>query len=347
MSYPYIVQGNNIVVVIDNKPYTVAKTHIMYPQLKQAIVAADWDLVKDLILPKEIVIRYAEGHVDIRDGVFYWEGEELHTSLTTRMIDMLKEGFPVKHLALFMEHLMQNPSKRAVDELYGFLEACSIPITDDGCFIAYKRVRNDYTDVRTGTFDNKVGATPKMPRNRVDDNKDRTCSAGLHVCSKEYLAHYPGERIVVCKVNPRDVVSIPTDYHNSKMRVCRYEVVGELDSDRVRDNDVAAIEAKPVVSAPSAVKENNTDFYFGYHIGFNDLAQPKNAWTTAFAEGYAKGQRHLKRGRKAKYVYSGNATMPPKQEYDAAGRKLSMTKDAIRKRAKRQAAAMAKAANNS
>ena len=30
------------------------------------------------------------------------------------------------------------------------------------------------------------------------------------------------------KVNPADVVSIPTDYNNTKARVCQYEVIGEL-----------------------------------------------------------------------------------------------------------------------
>lgn len=38
-------------------------------------------------------------------------------------------------------------------------------------------------------------------------------------------------RTVIVKINPRDVVSIPTDYDNSKGRACRYEVIGELGVD--------------------------------------------------------------------------------------------------------------------
>ena len=34
--------------------------------------------------------------------------------------------------------------------------------------------------------------------------------------------------MVILKINPRDVVSIPTDYNNTKGRTCRYEVVGEV-----------------------------------------------------------------------------------------------------------------------
>ena len=33
---------------------------------------------------------------------------------------------------------------------------------------------------------------------------------------------------MVIKINPRDVVSIPYDYNNEKMRCCRYEVIGEV-----------------------------------------------------------------------------------------------------------------------
>ena len=45
MSFPYLIQGKNIVVVIDNKPYTITSTHIGYDKLKQAIKANDWDKI--------------------------------------------------------------------------------------------------------------------------------------------------------------------------------------------------------------------------------------------------------------------------------------------------------------
>ena len=40
MTYPYIIQGNNVVVVIDNKPHTISKTHITYQKVIDAIKAA-------------------------------------------------------------------------------------------------------------------------------------------------------------------------------------------------------------------------------------------------------------------------------------------------------------------
>ncbi len=143
---------------------------------------------------------------------------------------MLEEDFPVDPLCNFLTNLKLNPSKRAVDELYGFLEKNSLPITPDGHFLAYKKVRDNYKDIHSGTFDNSVGQVCEMPRNEVNEDKDQTCSSGLHFCSLEYLPNFgygTGNRVVILKINPRDVVSIPSDYNNAKGRACRYEVIDE------------------------------------------------------------------------------------------------------------------------
>jgi hypothetical protein len=144
------------------------------------------------------------------------------------MIAMLQEGFPIEPMVTFMENLMSNPSRQAVQELYGFLEKNNLPITPDGHFLAYKKVRDDYLDCHSGTMDNSVGKIVEMERNEVDDNRNNTCSAGLHFCGHSYLAHFSGARTVIVKINPRDVVSIPSDYNDAKGRACRYEVVGEV-----------------------------------------------------------------------------------------------------------------------
>jgi hypothetical protein len=215
-------------VVINNQPHTISKTHITYQKVLDAIKANDWATVQDVIEPKKVVINYGKGNVEVQGDKLFWRGAEMHNALTTRMISMLQEGFPVEPLVLFMENLMSNPSKRAVDELYGFLEKNNLPITPDGHFLAYKKVRSDYMDCHSGTFDNSVGKVCEMERNQVDDDKDRTCSTGLHFCSQEYLNHFGGEHTMILKINPRDVVSIPSDYNNSKGRCSRYEVIGEL-----------------------------------------------------------------------------------------------------------------------
>ena len=261
MSFPYLIQGSNITVVIGTTPHTVSKNHIAYNKLVAAIKANDWDTVQDIIEPKQVVLNFGQGNVSIQGDKIFWKGREMHNALTKRMVAMIQEDFPVEPLIAFMENLMENPSKRAVNELYGFLEKNTLPITSDGCFLAYKKVRQDYFDCHSGTVLNKPAvymtdedaATLKeavgknnevtvevvdgvtvvsMERNLVDDDQNRTCSTGLHFCSRDYLDHFGGERIVVLKINPRDVVSIPNDYNDSKGRCARYEIVDEIDKDK-------------------------------------------------------------------------------------------------------------------
>jgi hypothetical protein len=249
MSYPFVIQGNNVTVVIGNKPHTISKTHITYQKVVDAIKAGDWDQVKEIIDPKKVVLNYGAGNVSIQGDKLFWKGEELNSELARRMVAMLQEGFDVTPFVLFMENLFRNPSKRAVDELYGFLEKNSLPLTPDGCFLAYKKVRDNFMDVHSGTMLNAPGCVVEMERNRVDDNKDNTCSTGLHFCGMSYLSHFGGERTVIVKVNPADVVSIPSDYNGAKGRACRYEVVGEL-----------GVEPEDAFTAP--VQENaNTQSY--------------------------------------------------------------------------------------
>jgi hypothetical protein len=169
--------------------------------------------------------------VTFEDGVVKYNGQPIHNSLTERMLRMIDEGFSIKPLVNFLQKLMQNPSFRVVNHLYDFLQVGGIPITEDGDFLAYKAIRKDWKDIYSGSFDNSIGAIVQVPRNQVDENPDITSSYGLHVCSWNYLpyfAHADG-RVVIVKVNPADVVAIPRDYNKTKMRVCRYEVVGEYE----------------------------------------------------------------------------------------------------------------------
>jgi len=232
MAYPYIIQGSQVTVVIGSKPHVVSKSHPMYQRVVDAIKANDWETVDSIIDPKKVVLEYGNGNIAVEGDKLFWKGEEFHSSLSVRMIRMLQDGFDIKPMVAFMENLMLNPSKRAVTELYGFLEKNNLPITPDGSFLAYKRIRQDYKDVYSGTMDNSVGKVVEMERNKVDDDQNRTCSTGLHFCSRDYLNHFDGERIVIVKINPRDVVSIPTDYNDSKGRACRYEVVDEIDKEQ-------------------------------------------------------------------------------------------------------------------
>jgi hypothetical protein len=176
--------------------------------------------------------------VRIEHGVVFWNDTEIHNAITERILWCCDEDVDPEPYILFLDRIMLNPSYRAVECLFRFVDANRMAITPDGCILAYKRVRNDYRDIHSGSFNNSPGENVFVRRNQVDENPDKTCSHGLHVCAYSYLPHFgvgSGNRVVIVKVDPADVVAVPHDYNNAKMRVCAYDVIDELQRDKVED----------------------------------------------------------------------------------------------------------------
>jgi hypothetical protein len=226
-----ITGSGKITAIIDGTVFTVDTDHSNYQNILQTVRDQDWTKFLDLVDLSRKVRDYAHNsNVEIKDGIIVFDGEPIHNTLTKRVINFMQQDLPFKPLLNFLCNLMENPSKRAVDELYDFLDVGELPITEDGHFLAFKNVKADYTDIYSGKFNNAVGFICEMKRNQVDEDKDRTCSYGLHFCSIAYLPNFSdsnGGKTMIVKINPKDVVAIPSDYNNTKGRTCRYEVVGE------------------------------------------------------------------------------------------------------------------------
>lgn len=239
---PHIVAEDSIMVMIDGVTHVVSKDETSkYNDVKNCLIERRFDDIKDIFNFSKKIKEYCDGKITIEDGVLKYNGMYINNSLTSRIIKMNSEGFDINPMILFLNNLMKNPSKQSVDELYGFLSKNSLPITEDGYFLAYKKIRGDWKDNYTGTMDNSIGKIVSMPRNFVDDQRENVCSTGLHFCSMNYLPSYGGSiepnldgsksfRVVVVKINPADVVSIPTDYNNAKGRCCKYEVIQEVNN---------------------------------------------------------------------------------------------------------------------
>lgn len=197
----------------------------------------------ELIDRKTFIEKYTNGRVTVDPEVgrvYYQAGnltQEFSGRLVSRLIECLKDGDDnIDGLIAFTERLAYNDSERAINELYGFLEASCIEIDTEGYVIAFKKVRENYFDIHSNSMDNSPGKTLEVPRRMVDDNSDRTCSFGLHVCSSSYLPRFGGwgfNRVVSVRVDPKDFVSVPRDYNNAKARVCKYEVLKDVTDDFV------------------------------------------------------------------------------------------------------------------
>lgn len=167
------------------------------------------------------------GVEESENGKLLVDGVEMDIELANKVREFKQKGIPFDYLVKLAQKINAIPSFHVREQLYGFLAHNGHPITKDGNFIAYKKVREDYRDIHSGDFDNSVGQTVEMDRRLVDDNPNNTCSSGLHIASFDYAKNFGSGRLMLCEVDPLDVVSVPIDYDNMKMRACKYKVVGE------------------------------------------------------------------------------------------------------------------------
>jgi hypothetical protein len=170
-----------------------------------------------------------------------FDGDVLASSITSHIVRMVRNGDDsYQAFVRFLENLWTNPSVNSRDQLFDWLQDRHFTITEDGRFLAYKGVRREgnYSihpgkatvngEEITGPIPNPIGAIVEMPRSTVDDRSHEACSTGLHAGTATYARNY-GERLLLVAINPRDVVSVPSDSEFQKLRTCRYEVLEEAD----------------------------------------------------------------------------------------------------------------------
>lgn len=264
----YIINSTAIVFFFDNKPVKVEKTAPEYTRILSAfdLPSGQQEEVINAILNERVGEYEKDGFTISPESVSY-DGETLPDILADKVRAIAAEGLPVKLFANFWENLNNNPSASSVRELYDFLAYKELPITEDGFFIAYKGVASNGLSVcgntktkvlqgivdNSGKIQNNVGDTIEVKRWDVDDNRDNGCSFGLHVGSMDYATMW-GEKTLVVKVNPADVVSVPTDCGCQKCRVSKYEVIDSY------ENEIKSVvtdsEGNPMESVEAAEYED-------------------------------------------------------------------------------------------
>lgn len=337
---PYVIKTNgSLSLFLNEEGVTVNQDHPNYNKIVEILKSGNHQGIEDLINLAKAVTDYigtrSVGNlkVVIRDGQIFYGEYPIHNSLTTRIISMMSEGFKFDHMIRFLENLLANPSSRSVNETYRFLENYGLPITDDGHFLAYKAVRNNYMDIHSGKISNKIGESPSMPRCQVDETYERDCSTGLHCGALDYVVEYGhfkkgqepstnGNRLLIVKVNPANVVSVPKYEKHPKIRVCTYTVISEI-KDIVKELDKAvysgttATEVKPDHVKPNTEGKNPSDDYAcGFFDGDRDRYHEVEYGATRQYDGgnYLKGYNDAFNRRN--YV-DPSKPLPTSDDYDS------------------------------
>ncbi|NBR07294.1 MAG: hypothetical protein EBT92_16230 [Planctomycetes bacterium] len=229
-----IIPGQSVTVMLPGKTLTAKSDHPKFADIITLLGEPNGDtkVLESLFDLAKPVREYVglNGKLTVVNGAVLFNGVPVHNYTTEKILQFMELGLPVSPIINFLERLLNNPSKRAVEELYRFLVHRNMPLTHDGKFRAYKGVRSDYMDKYTGTVSHHIGAKPTMLRNEVNDDARVACSNGFHAGSLNYANDYAGPegRLMVVEIDPADVVSVPFDCDGQKLRTASYLVVDEL-----------------------------------------------------------------------------------------------------------------------
>lgn len=231
----YILTNESVTVTFDGTTHCVKRGAPNFLALREAIIADDPVRVRRNLTVAGSLVDWAKGRFTVVGDVIRYDGETLPDALNQRIVEMATNGEDPTSLFNFWERLQKNPSKRSVEQLWSFLNNMGIPLTREGMLLAYKSVTHDFKDHRTKSVDNSVGANPKMPRNKISDDPNHGCDYGYHVGALEYASEFgdADRKIVICEVDPANVVCIPYDSSCQKMRVCEYKVIGHHAGDHL------------------------------------------------------------------------------------------------------------------
>lgn len=318
----YIANNTGIVFFFEGKPVKVEKGTHQYIKILAAfdLPASEQELAISKILFEKSGTYEVDGFEITPDNVSY-NGTRIPDVLAAKVRGLIEEGLPVTLFAKFWENVQNNPSSSSVRELYDFLAYKELPITEDGCFLAYKRLDRDYWSISgnvktlvvkgkvdsSGRIFNGVGEEIEVMRRDVDDNRNNHCSFGLHVGSLDYARDFSRGKLVVVKVNPKDVVSVPSDYNYQKCRVSAYKVISdfetEITSPAVDENGVA-VESEEKQEASEFIARVDNYLTKKYQLGFNEVSV--KAIQNAFSPDYPSRLRVKDAVESLGYTLSNN-----------------------------------------
>lgn len=260
----------------ERKNFTIKKTDERYKLIQEILKnpnSENWQIYK-IIDPRFTIKTHISEMFDIDEaGNCIIDNVKIPESIGTRIIKGIKLGEPINHIIRLWNNIMDNPDPRARSDLYKYLIHNEHPITPDGCFIAYRKVKrstedpNKLVDSRTKSFDNSPGKTVTMKREECDSDPNVTCSRGLHAASWVYIPGYPGDVVINIKVNPKDVVAIPVDYDERKLRCCEFKVLEINTIDKpltgvtYHDGDILYSDQElPIITDFSVNKEHEKEY---------------------------------------------------------------------------------------
>lgn len=199
----------------------------------------------------EITMNEHSGKEDITIyGEYLDENQEGLYGLIYGMANHEDSSFDSKRK--FLDKLMNSHfDVEQIDQICNFMlrgksgDLNKYEINEEGNFLLYRAANivsehHISVDYHTGKIPQIVGATYRMGLCSIDKNPNNTCSHGLHVATKAYAEGFlrSGGAIFLVEVDPRNIVSVPTDYNFMKVRCSEYKIIKVLPDDQYNTPEV-------------------------------------------------------------------------------------------------------------
>jgi hypothetical protein len=181
----YLIFPTTLSVIVKGKTYTINKEDAKYAEVLALALNNEEEELYRLLNVTSVIAE--DLGIEITNGLVTYNGENLPKALNRMIIAMHEQRLTnIQPLINFWNKLKLNPSYRPLNFLSDFIEANNVVINENGNLILYKIVartkeKDVFIDLYSRTFKHEFGVPVSMPRNKVDDNIDNTCSQGLNM----------------------------------------------------------------------------------------------------------------------------------------------------------------------
>ena len=239
--------GSNITVFSGGQMFAATDQHPNWDAIVRGAMANDENVIELFDVGQTAQARFERlsDRVTVKNGTVYLDSEPVHNALTEQVVRFIRQGVEdFQPLINFFEKIESNPQDHSREQLFEWLNVHDFTILPNGNFVGYKGVavnNDEYFSIShgtaisngveyTGAIPNPLGAIVEMPRGEVQHDPSVGCHKGLHVGTWDYASSFARGAVLKVEVNPRDVVSVPTDCGFAKLRTCRYTVLEVIDA---------------------------------------------------------------------------------------------------------------------
>lgn len=240
-SYVQTPEGfETLTILIDGELHTVTSNSSNFNEVFDRVRSGNYDVVglinASVGISKDLIDHGLSDKIRVENGHVLYNDKVVNNTCADYIVDLYRSGSKdYVAFANFMAKIVESEQHHAKNRLFDWLEATGgFALTSDGNIIGYKGLNSNFGSIHAGpgrvngvpfdraSLDNSPGNTVEV--DEVEMNPEVGCSYGLHAGTWDYASSFSRGQTVSVVIDPRDVVSVPTDCSDQKMRCKKYVV---------------------------------------------------------------------------------------------------------------------------